>query len=272
MLRGGVAWFLAALLSGCLGGPGEAQGAGASTAADVLHDPEEACLYGRVTDDEVQPVEEASVTVTETRAAVTTNGEGNFRICRLPPGNYTLLVFRPGYLLSVVRVKTLDGTGTVQVVLRPVPQPHIDVRPYSVYHRLGYSTLNVSQASQCGPCAFNFFVPKMPNFVLFEGTWTRSVKVPGLADSMYFDLRAGHPYPGSGVILSGNQPHPVRAVADNETMLKFAAVKAAKDRVPLSGSLWCHNYPCHEQRVTAWISAFYDYAELPAGYTALKAS
>lgn len=271
MVRGVVLSAVALFLSACLGAaPPGPKTAAVTTGADVVYDPEEGCFYGRILDDELRPVPDATVTVTETKASVSSNFEGNFRICRLLPGNYTLMVYKPGFLLAVARIKTSDGTGTVQVSLRPVPQPRIEAKPFVVYHRYGYGSVNVSQASGCGPCAFNFFVAKLPNVVLYEATWARSVKLPALADSMTYELKAGNPYPGSGSVLSGTAPHPIRVATDNETLMKFQVVKAAKQWVPLSGTVWCASYPCQEQRVNVWISSFYDYEEIPLNYTALK--
>lgn len=268
----GVCVAVLVALAGCvepIAGAGRDGGA-PTTAADIVFDAAEACFYGRVMDDELRPLPNATVTITETRAAVTSNHEGNFRFCRLAPGNYTLFVFLDGYELAFAKIKTLDGTGSVQVVLAPVLEPHTDVRPFSVFHRFGASTVNVSQASQCGPCAFNFYVAKTPTFLLYEATWVRTLKVPGLADSMYFDLRAGNPYPGTSLIMSGTLLNPIRIVTDAETMLKHAAVKNAKDRIPLSGSVWCGNHPCQDQRIDVWVTSFYDYKEYPTNYTALR--
>lgn len=97
-----VALLLAApLLTGCLGLGGDDGGTDEQVQKQRANVDERAGgIEGVVTDDAVQPVVGANVTLVETDETVTTASDGSFAFSLVSPGTYTVSVKAPGFVSS----------------------------------------------------------------------------------------------------------------------------------------------------------------------------
>ncbi len=94
------------LLTGCLGVGGDDGGTGEDVQkqrADV--DDRAGGIEGVVTDDAIQPVTGANVTLVETDETVRTAADGSFAFSLVSPGTYTLSVEAPGFVSAKDEVK-----------------------------------------------------------------------------------------------------------------------------------------------------------------------
>ena len=280
------------LLSGCVGSGPETKATATtpvpSPSVDVGEGTE--CLNGYVTDDELVPLSEASVGLVEANASLTTGVDGSFEFCGLTAGTYTLHVARLGYFESAQRVDVPHGPTRLHVELKPIPvkETYFLTVPKTVHYTFGMSTIdtttnrNVAGTPTCNPCTWSTAAPTIPDFLVWEAKWTRTVPPPGPPDSMYYILRGGAPFEqGTDIGSFTSLPQPWRVDYTKEKLLTNANVKtaAAKGEVPLSGSMFCTGgpaagvWPCVDQRIDMWISFLYDYAESDvANFTALPKS
>ncbi len=97
-------------LAGCLSdedGLGDTGDDAAQTGNQL--DPDEGAIHGRVLNDGLEPVEEATVRDQATDAAATTNESGDYRIDGLEPGERNFAVEASGHAPSTEQVELLGG-------------------------------------------------------------------------------------------------------------------------------------------------------------------
>ncbi len=96
---------LAAPLAGCLGGDGDGDEPLQEEQADVTE--RLGGIQGVVTDNAVQPIEGANLTLEELGETATTASDGSYAFSRIEPGTYTMLVRADGFV-------TTKETATVE--------------------------------------------------------------------------------------------------------------------------------------------------------------
>lgn len=278
-MRGAVWVLVASVLAGCAGASGPA---GSSSAADELAGTTAAsiaCVEGRVVDDELRPIANATVFVVSTRQTLRSMEDGRFRVCGLASGTYTLNVEAFGYQIRAVNFETVDGSGSVEVRLAPIVSrvPRAVVLPFTIYYQWGLSAMDSTTSryganlTTCGPCTFAFSTPTLPFMIFFEAHWKRNPAPPGgQPDEMYHAFRGGKPFAQGEEIGSGLGGQPFSFDYVQSEMKVAAAVKDAKVDVPFSGAIYCGGLaPCSDQRIHVLMSTLYDYDEAPEEYTAL---
>ena len=119
--RPGVALSLILLLAllplaGCVGGSGDENEPLRQQRAEVTEI--SGGIEGVVTDDAVQPVEGANVTIEETGALTRTASDGSYAFSRVLPGTYTLTVRAPGFVSTQETVSVrADEAAVVDLLL-----------------------------------------------------------------------------------------------------------------------------------------------------------
>ncbi|MBI2076814.1 MAG: carboxypeptidase regulatory-like domain-containing protein [Euryarchaeota archaeon] len=277
------------IASGCTDAPGSTASttAAPTTTAEVDVGQGTECLAGYVTNEELTPLDQATVGLVEANASVTTGVDGAFEFCGLEPGKYTLQVGRLGYETLVRAVEVPYGPSRLHVPLKalPVDEPYSLTIPKSVHYTVGMSTIdtttnrNVAGTPTCNPCTWSATAPTIPDHFVWEAKWTRTIPPPAGPDTMYYILRSGPAFEkGTDIGSFGSIPQPWRVDYPQEKLLSNANVKAAaaKGEVPLAGSMFCTGsaaagiWPCVDQRIDMWLSFLYDYSEDDVGnFTAL---
>lgn len=126
-MNGGPPALLAALLmlgSGCVGT--QAGSEAASTVEPVLRF---GAVAGRVVDEEVRPLENATVTLVEAALVAQTNAGGRFQFSQVLEGTYTLTAVLPEYADAQQELYILaEMTADVELTLAKLPE----FRPYNL--------------------------------------------------------------------------------------------------------------------------------------------
>ena len=259
----------------------------ASTAAG--EDRSAPCLEFVIVDEELLPIANANVSVDELDLIVPTDEAGQVEICDVPNGSFHVAVQAPGYD-TARRTVTFPTVETIRISLRllPVLVPYSEVLPKTVFHTVSLSTLDAAIGRYvslndvaCSPCTFDFVTPKMPDFVYWEATWTRSAMVVPAEDQMYHLFRGGAPFenpPGETAnrdIGSGSMIQPFQFQYHRNDLVRSPPVADAQKNggeVAFSGAMYCWGNPpspCVNQRIDVYLTIWYDILKVPDGYSAL---
>jgi hypothetical protein len=168
----------------------------------------------------------------------------------------------------------------LSLVLRPqpVPQPRVVVVPKVLHYTLGWTTLdstlgrNGLDVTNCDPCSWSLPLEQLPDHLVWEAAWQRNPTPPqGVTDTMFQVLRAGPVFAQGEDIDSNEGVSPTQFAYTRAQMLEAESTRTGKTS-SLSGAMYCSGnptWPCVDQKVQLYLSLFYDYPSVPAGYTAL---
>lgn len=108
--------LLAAPLAGCLGGDGDADEPLQEEQADVTESL--GGIQGVVTDNAVQPIVGANLTLEELGETATTANDGSYAFSRIQPGTYTMIARAEGFVTTKETVTVeADEVATVDLLL-----------------------------------------------------------------------------------------------------------------------------------------------------------
>lgn len=273
-MRGGILFILALMVgAGCADAPGEPAAAGAD-----VEPVETGCARGVVTDSELRPL--PGVMVAGGDANATTAADGAFALCGLAAGSHEVTFAKSGYVVRNVTVDVpADGPVVVELARVPADERRVEALPFTLHYSFGYATWDATlgrqgvNASTCDPCTFDFTIADVPDIIYLEADWTRSFIPPeGARDLMYHVFRAGAPFDEGADLGSGAKEKPFAFNYRHHEIVNNGNADNEDGTYSFSGLVACDgNAPCIDQRIDVWVSLFYDYARVPAAYTAVAA-
>ncbi len=269
-----VALALAALMAaGCADAPaGSADTTGSEDTGSDAH----ACAGGVVTDSELRPL--PGVVVTAGAAKATTGTDGAFELCGLTPGTHEAAFTKPGYVATNRSVTfPFDDRIAVELEREATDDRRVETRTFPLHYAFGYATWDATlgrqgvNASTCEPCTFEFSVHDLPDIVYLEADWTRTFMPPeGARDLMFHVFRAGAPFDAGDDLGSGSKEKPFAFNYPRHEIEKNGNATNGDGTYSFSGLVACDgNAPCVDQRIDVWVSLFYEYERVPAGFTAV---
>lgn len=121
--------LVAPAMTGCIGlGDDDSQGEGLQTESQARFTSDTGGIEGIVTDEAIQPVEEATILIAELGEETTTRADGSFAFSEVTPGTYTLEITADGFLGTEKTVEVSSGdVATAEIVLAHEPS----VEPFS---------------------------------------------------------------------------------------------------------------------------------------------
>jgi hypothetical protein len=246
------------LLAGCLSAPGGVQTftasqstapVGSVTVAQSDDAQATGSIEGRVFDEELRPLEGATVALSQKGVSVTTGADGSFAFTRVPVGSYVLEAFAQGHESSAKPIKVEGQVPTsAQFVLAtlPVAGPYV-----SLTIRNGHMSCNVAAvyfhlSNSCGggqgaenATRHTILIEPDWRFHLHETVWKSQdelyQEMAGLSPNTGWLNRTLGPHPMrltlapgvSGVGLHGERfPAPTNGSFDLQTTTAYAGLAA----------------------------------------------
>jgi hypothetical protein len=237
--------------------------------------PETGFVNGKVLDDELLPLANASVTLVELNVNILTGPTGTFEFLNVPVGRHLIAADKPGYASQGVKVDVTAGatiTRNFQLVPLAGNQAFVEVLSHSLLHNyeasmvtwtVGYysAVLNQSELTAvCTGCRWTWATVEKAETIVVEILGRHSVPDPvyGNMEAFYFygnkTIATETTIFGTSVALPSNQVFGPTAVSKYHEFLTL---------------FFCHYYwVCVQEGRDVWVSIFHG-APSPEGYTAL---
>lgn len=281
------------VLSGCSDRSGLAQTTPLAPATAV-HSAGLGGIQGRVVDDELAPVANASLTLLGTNQSATTDSLGSFAFSQLEPQTYLIQLTHPSFRTTSHGVDVLvDEVAQVQIMMQrlPPPVPRIDAGHTWVAYLACAVAVQAGAERRTQMCSEGTAVPQQVRSqagnnvpleegwrtLLFELQWTQ-----GSSSADRLRLRLDLPNATTGAYnaffypVEGPSPLKFRLDQDSYRALqeqgppvgRMDRLKAVYYRVEPAPSSNGSPGVFLDQKVTVYATAAYN-ADLPAGYSRL---
>lgn len=289
--------LLGALLSGCIGGTGgdvvtnepPQTPVGSTTVARTTAGTTATAtgsIVGTVTDEELRPIADATVSLTELQVRIVTGSDGAFEFLSVPEGRHVVEAQAPGHVGQSLRLEVSSGDRVQASFLLSkleVHEPRVEVVQHSVLIKYNAGpTSYLTSVGQCEPACWWYTQPlEDPDHVIVEIFGEHSVPHPRGWDGLLTQVRA---YPADNTTFqivricpggpTGDMNHPCvrlpirydfNATEIDEGWPRIGSI----DRL---GILFqCEqSWFCLDDGYEGWLSLFYDWEgrEIPSEYSA----
>lgn len=255
-------------LAGCAGGdaaPEETQGPGAVATLEPTTGTEAGTIRGSVTTDEGIPIGGATVGIVGLDAEAKTGDNGSFEFRGVTPGTYGVAVNKLGFESVAKSVEVLPGEVaevTIELAAIVVSDPYFLSIPHAVLHEIGEKwatwALSLAEVDQCSGCTWTDTPPEGSTHMLVEIFGAHSIAKPTGDREWYWLFDEGN---GNGSeITRGEFDLPIR-------------IELEEDDYEGTTNFWSQilceeQWICFQERRDVWVTFFYEYDEIPEGFTA----
>jgi hypothetical protein len=248
-------------------------GGGTESAGAAAPGSSAGAIHGTVTTDELIPLENATVALSDLHVDVRTSPDGRYEFRNVPIGAHTVAADRAGYggRERRVEVKPDQGVGAdFQLVALVVQEPFVQLLNHVAIHHVssGYVDFgtvyyaNATFETQCEKCRWLFNVGARPDAMLIEIFGAKTVKNPAAKDSEFIYLYGNNSVETADFIYYGTEYMPSKRGFTGGNVTRYTQFNL----MLLCDLTWI----CFEEKRDVWVSVFHD-AEIPVGYSARPA-
>lgn len=278
---GSAALALLLLLAGCAGqdAPPVLDSSDQGRHGELRPLRETGTIEGSVTDDEMRPLENATVVVRGMDAQMLTAADGSFRFPNVPVGRLVVAAAKGGYEGQAREIEVAEAEPTtVKFVLTLVAslKPYVEIFPHNALHHVGaftytnYVAYLAGQEVVCSGCTWSVKTTHPPKAMLVEIFGKHTVSNPARRDSEYFRVINRNESLTSG--FGGGLLKDCSVLDDC-----YLPLRLWLNETEIRNNKWFLNqmggdffwFQLEEKRET-WTTLFHGYGVIPASFTATQ--